>query len=40
MRRQIMSCGEVTTYINEVQVHEFGVLNIVQVNADDLGVDF
>jgi hypothetical protein len=35
-----MSCEEVTTYLSEVQVHEFSVLNIVQVNTDDLGVDF
>jgi len=29
-----------TRYLSEVQLHEFSVLNIVQVNMDDLGVEF
>jgi hypothetical protein len=39
-RRQNMSCEEVTTYLSEVRVHEYSVLNIVKVNTDDLGVEF
>jgi hypothetical protein len=40
MRRQKISCEEMTRYLSEVQLHEFSVLNIVQVNMDDLGVEF